>query len=162
MSDNLRLLICRDCRTIEELPDFDGPPEHDVLLDHLTEAHVYPNGEKHFGNLAVVPADQWRDPSMQQAIVKQISSRTTGLESEFYATKNTYEEDALKCFKAHHRPKGSCGEFKDERKRLGNPHKELAANWRNHPFKVYLCDFCPVKTWVDTQERAQAGLYKEN
>lgn len=162
MSENLRLLICRDCRSIEELPDFDGPPEYDVLLEHLTEAHVYPNGEKHFGNLAVVAIAQWRNPDMQQEIVRQIGSRTTGMDSEFYATKNTYEEDALKCYRQHGRPEGSCIDFKDERKRIGNPHKELARNWHDHPFKVYLCQFCPVASWVATQERHKAGLYKEN
>jgi len=152
----LRLLICRDCRSIEELPDFTGPVEHDVVLDHAVEAHRYPNGEAHFGNLADVEESDWRDPSRQAEIVKQITSKTTGLESEFYATKNTFEAEALKCYAKHRRPDQGCIDWQNSKKRLGNPSK---MGWQVGP-KVYLCDFCPVRSWVDTQKRSQAGAYK--
>ena len=32
MEDKIRILFCEDCKTLEELPDFEGPPEHDTLL----------------------------------------------------------------------------------------------------------------------------------
>jgi hypothetical protein len=155
-----RLLICRDCRSIEELPDYDGPPEYDVLLDNLVEAHVYPNGEKHFGNMATTPDAEWADPYMREQIVKQIASKTTGMESEFYATKNTYVEDALKCYQRHRRPQEEgCNDYRDSKKRIGNPSK---MGWEVGP-KVYLCDFCPYHSYyVMTEKRHQAGLYKEN
>lgn len=158
----IRLLVCRDCRTIEELPGYDGPVEYDVLLDTAVERHIFPNGERHIGNLMTVEDRVWSDPSAKAEIVKRIAEKTTGLNSEFYATKNTYEEDALGCYSRHGRPTDGCSEYHDERKRIGNPTKELAANWHNHPFKVYLCDFCPVKSWVLTQERYKAGLYRES
>lgn len=151
-----RLLICRDCRTIEELPDYEGPVEHDVLLDHAVEAHTFPNGERHFGNLATVGDAQWRDDSTRQQIIDQIRSKTTGLEGEYYAAKNTFEADAMKCYNQHRRPDEGCIDWKIEKKRLGNPTK---IGWQAGP-KVYLCDFCPVKSWVKTQERWQSGAYK--
>jgi hypothetical protein len=153
-----RLLICRDCRSIEELPDYDGPVEYDVLLENLVEAHVYPNGEKHFGNMATAPDAEWADPYMREQIVKQIASKTTGMESEFYATKNTYAEDALKCYSRHHRPDQGCIDWQDSTKRIGNPSK---MGWQVGP-KVYLCDFCPVASWVATEQHHEQGLYKEN
>jgi len=152
----VRLLICRDCRTIEELPDFTGPVEHDVLLDHAVEPHKFPNGEPHFGNLADVDEVAWRDDSQRQQIIDQIRSKTTGLAGEFYATVNTFEADAMKCYSRHNRPDQGCIDWKIEKKRLGNPTK---LGWQAGP-KVYLCDFCPVKSWVKTQERHQAGAYK--
>ena len=151
-----RLLICRDCRTIEELPDYDGPVDYDVLLDHAVEAHKFPNGEAHFGNLATVSDEQWRNESTRQQIIAQIRSKTTGLESEYYATKNTFEADAIACYNKHRRPDEGCIDWKIDKKRLGNPTK---VGWQAGP-KVYLCDFCPCKSWVKTQERWQQGLYK--
>lgn len=156
MSAKVRLLICRDCRTVEELPDFTGPVEHDVVLDHAIEAHRFPNGEPHAGNLADVGAEEWRDESKRQGILKQIASKTTGLESEFYAAKNTFQEDALKCYARHGRPSEGCIDWEDSKKRLGNPTK---LGWTAGP-KVYLCHFCPVRSWVDTEKRWKAGQYQ--
>jgi len=156
----VRLLICRDCRTIDELPDYDGPPDYDVLLDNLTEQHQYPNGERHFGDLATVADHEWSDPYMREQIVRQIAKRTTGMESEFYATKSTYTEDALKCYTAHRRPTlegGGCNDYRSDRKRIGNPTK-----YGQMMRKVWLCDFCPYTTTVTTAKRHARGLYKEN
>lgn len=151
------MLICKDCRSVEPLPDYDGDPDHDVLLDGLIEAHVFPNGEKHYGNLASVPDDQWNNPNYRSEILKQIAKRTTGLEGEYYATKCTYENDAMNCYSKHGRPTEGCIDWEDSKKRIGNPTK---VGWQVGP-KVYLCGFCPVKSWVDTQKRWKAGIYKE-
>lgn len=158
MSDHIRLLVCRDCRTIEELPDYEGPADHDVILDHMVEQHRFPNAEMHIGNLMRVEKRVWENPSAQAEITKQIASQTTGLDTEFYATKKTFEEDALKCYTAHHRPDADCGDYRNDKKRIGNPTK---VGWELG-MKVWLCDFCPVQSWVNTQERHQTGAYKEN
>lgn len=153
-----RLLICRDCRTIEELPDYNGPVEHDVLLDHAVEAHRFPNGEQHFGNLAVVEDAQWHNDSTRQEIINRIRAKTTGLESEYYATKATFHDDALKCFAKHGRPELAvgCNDYRSDKKRLGNPSK---MGWQVGP-KVYLCQFCPYESEVVTAKRWEAGQYK--
>ncbi len=157
MSIKLRLLICHDCREVIELPDFTGPPEYDVLLDQAVSAHRFPNGEEHVGALADVEKEKWDDESVRQEILKRIGKpeKETGFGGEFYAAKNTFAEDAMKCFNEHGRPKQGCIDYKDERKRLGNPTSE---GWRQGP-RVYLCDFCPIKTWVVTQQRSAAGMY---
>ena len=38
-SEKIRLLYCYECRTIEELPDFKGHPDDDVLLQLTIEKH---------------------------------------------------------------------------------------------------------------------------
>lgn len=156
----MRLLVCRDCRTIEPLPDFDGPAEYDVLLEQLSSAHRYPNGEAHFGNLVRVAEEEWNEPASRQKLISAIQAKTTGIEGEFYATKLTFEDDAMKCFNAHHRPTEGCIDWRDSKKRLGNPTPAVRKNWRHNPLAVYLCNFCPVASWVATQERLERGEYK--
>lgn len=153
----IRLLVCHDCRTIEEIPDYKGDPQYDVLLENRVAAHRFPNGEEHIGALADVDEDDWNNPPRQQEIRARIGpSSTTGLPSEHYAAKETYQEEALKCFDAHQRPKEGCIDFKDHKKRLGNPTKE---GWDRGP-KMFLCQFCPVQSWVNTQIRDKQGMYK--
>jgi hypothetical protein len=159
MSEHLRLLICHTCRSIEEVPNFTGPPEHDVLLDHVLEAHRFADGREHIGKLALVATKDWEDINRRQAIEAQIKAaveKSTGLPSEFYATRNTYQADALRCYSKHQRPKEGCIDYCDSSKRLGNPTK---AGWEAGP-RVFLCQFCPVETWVRTQVREQKGAYK--
>src|SRR4029077_12640725 len=43
-----RLLVCRECKTIETLPLFDGPPElesRDPILDNVVRRHVQKHGD---------------------------------------------------------------------------------------------------------------------
>jgi hypothetical protein len=157
MSDQLRLLVCRDCRSIEELPDYEGPVEHDVLLDHLVGTHQFPNGEPHKGNLMRVEKQWWELPSARKQIMEELGL-TQGLGDEWYASKRTFEEDAMKCYKTHGRPKEGCIDYCDGNKRLGNPTK---IGWQAGP-KVFLCNFCPVQVYVDTDLAHKAGLYKEH
>jgi len=35
----IRLLVCRDCKSIEELPDYEGRPSDDLLLNISVEKH---------------------------------------------------------------------------------------------------------------------------
>lgn len=154
-----RLLLCHTCKTIDELPDYSGPSEHDVLLDHAVEAHRFPNGEEHIGKLATVPTADWENTTKRRAIEAEIKAAVqgnTGFPSEYYATRNTYQADALKCYSEHHRPKEGCIDYCDADKRLGNPTR---AGWQGGP-RVFLCQFCPVETWVKTQVRHQKGAYK--
>lgn len=162
MSGKLRLLICHDCTSIEELPDYHGDPRDDHLLEHLVQAHRFPNGEEHIGALADVERDQWENPEIRKAIIERIGQYRKpgeggGVGAEFYATKDTFREDAIKCFNQHGRPKGGCIDYKDDRKRLGNPTKE---GWQQGA-KIYLCDFCPVKTYVTTEIRHKRGAYRD-
>lgn len=154
-----RLLLCHTCKSIEELPDYQGPAEHDVLLDDAVGRHRFPNGLEHIGKLAQVDTKDWDDNAKRAAILEQIKTaveKSTGMPSEWYETKNTYQADALKCYSQHHRPTEGCIDYCDSGKRLGNPTR---AGWEAGP-RVFLCHFCPVETWVRTQVRHQKGAYK--
>ena len=160
MSAKLRLLICHTCKSIEEVPDFEGCPDDDVLLEHALGPHRFPTGLEHIGNLAVVSKADWEDHNRRRSIEAEIKSaveKNTGLPTEFYATKNQFQADALKCYTQHHRPKEGCIDYCDSSKRLGNPTK---AGWQAGP-RVFLCSFCPVESYVQMRERHAAGLYKE-
>lgn len=157
MSEQIRLLICRDCHTIETLPDYEGPVDYDVLLDHLVAQHQFPNAEPHKGNLMRVEKKWWDTPSAREQIMEELGI-THGLGEEWYASKKGFEEDALKCYNQHHRPDQGCIDYCDGNKRLGNPTK---IGWQSGP-KVFICNFCPVQTWVDTELAHKAGLYRES
>lgn len=151
----MRLLLCRDCRSIEELPDFEGQPENDVLLDNLVQRHRFPNGEEHVGGLAHVEDADWEDEHRRKAILNEINntSKQTGFQGDYYDSKNTYQEDAMKCFRKHKRPEGFCIDWKSEKKRIGDPMKNPMAP------KVFLCDFCPVASTVMEAQRYEYGAY---
>lgn len=152
----MRLLQCFQCKTVNELPDFDGPPALDVLLETLIEEQHTTGGEPHSGNMLFVEDEQWRRDPVRQEILARLWDQDSGFDPEFYASKDTYREDAMKCFNSHQRPEGACIDWKADNKRIGNPTKR---GWQEGP-KVYLCDFCPVASWVATEIRFKKGQYK--
>lgn len=138
-----RLLQCLDCLTLEKLPDYDGPHEIDGALQHALKPHRFPDGQPHTGNLAVGIPDEALE---NMAAREQIEKEMWGAKAEFASFKDTLVEDAGKCYNGHGRPKLGCIDFQDDKKRLGNAQtKSKAAG------KVYLCDFCPVKSFVTSQ-----------
>ena len=79
----------------------------------------------------------------------------------------TFFDDAMKCFNLHLRPVEGCYDWKIEGKRLipkntAEARKELGLESaaQSASTKVYLCDFCPAKTYVVEQNRKKAGLYE--
>lgn len=165
----MRLLACQQDKTIEELPDFDGPAEHDDLLNHLVSRHRTPSGQEHIGALFVVDDADWSDPGKKKQIARQIAAKLeggeTGLGSAFYDMKNTFQEDALACFNAHNR-NPACPDYKSDSKRLtsGNEAEimretgvDIRADRRSNR---YLCEFCPVQSLVEAAQRRKAGLDK--
>jgi hypothetical protein len=160
----IRLLICRDCKTIEELPDFDGPPEYDTLLQIATERHQKPG--PHLGNLMKFPLKYWAREDVKQEILKQIKQGAgAGLDvfgTDFYATKSQFHEDAMSCFALHLRPSSGCSDYKTERKELkpdtAKERQDLGMTG-SRP-KIYLCDFCPAKMHYQKKSFTEKGLYK--
>ncbi len=164
----IRLLFCKNCKTLEELPDFEGRPEDDVLLQILTERHVSA-GVPHSGQLMRVSLQLWGVPSIKDEITKQIfQNGTAGLAAlmpDFYTTKATFHEDAMTCWAQHLRPKESCDDYGSEKKRLVPDTKAerkdlgLAPADQDGP-RVYLCQFCPIHAVVVQKQRAARGDYK--
>lgn len=166
MADMIRLLACQQCHTIEELPDFDGPPEHDYLLSHLVERHRT-NGLEHIGALFKVEEDKWASDNVKKDVTKQIAAKLaggeTGLGHAYYDLKDTFTADALSCYDKHLR-NPECNDYHSDPKRLtpGTAAERKAAGLPEYRSNrdQYLCDFCPVHSLVQQAARAKAGLYK--
>lgn len=165
MAEHIRLLQCITCKSLEELPDYEGNPDHDFLLQALVKNHKFPDGNEHFGHLHKVEKKFWDSPSTRASIEAQIREKSghTGFNAEYYATKNTFQEDAHSCFAAHNR-NPACSDYKTDSKRLtpGTAAERKAAGLPKYrsPKDAYLCQFCPVHSLVVTAARAKAGQYK--
>lgn len=157
----IRLLHCKVCDSIEELPLFDGLPENDHLLQILVDRHVFPSGEPHIGRLFRLPLMSWESQEARKEIIKQIkgggSAGIDEFDPEFYATRNTFQEDALKCYSAHLRPTDGCPDYNSPSKRLlpntKADRKEvgLVDPAKAPGPKTYLCQFCPVHSVVQSK-----------
>ena len=166
----IRLLYCKDCGSIEELPDFDGPPQYDHLLEISLEKHRTPSGMEHVGSLFKVDIRVWAQYEARRQIIEQIkggASKGLGeIDEAFYDTKSTFHEDAMRCYQQHLRPKGQCPDWrsdsrvllpntKADRKELGLTDVSQVGGPKN-----YLCYFCPVAVYNATRARQQQGEYK--
>jgi hypothetical protein len=170
MGDKIRLLICQTCGSIEELPFFEGPPEHDDWLKERIIPHRTASGEPHIGSLATVEAKAWGNPSYREEITKKISKEFTlpgkgaGLGQTFYDLKSTYLEDAMACWRSFGRTTDpSHCDYRKDNKRLypdtKADRKDLGLSPKDRP-NTFLCDFCPVQSIVQQKKRDEAGLYK--
>lgn len=176
--ENIRLLICLDCKTIEEYPDYPktANPELDFTQIALAERHKGPTkyspdiplGQEHLGNVVRdIPKRLWANSTFRTQLEGQIKDALktgeAGMPSEWYATKSTFIEDAGQCFKRHGNPT-ACPDYRSEskllspgttkeRKRLGLP---IAVDPR---LDVYLCDFCPYHQRVlDYKNKNRSSL----
>ncbi|MCC3766005.1 hypothetical protein [Streptomyces sp. UNOC14_S4] len=154
--ENIRLLMCHNCRTIEELPDHDGHPREDHLLDNLVNRHEFPDGAKHRGQLLKVPKAYWEKAHYKDEIIKKINHNlakggSDGLGGDFYNTKATFQDDAMACWKRHNRSL-DCSDWKSDKVRLtpGTAKERKVAGLPKYrsPKDRYLCDFCPVANAV--------------
>ena len=162
----VRILYCFNCKTIEDIPDYEGHPDDDTLLEIVLEKHTSA-GVPHTGHMFKVAAKLWFVDSVRKEIIKQIRSGSGGmdeLDPGFYDTRNTFFEDAMKCYGDHLRPKGACPDFRTDKKRLlpqtDALRKEAGLDKvKNSASRVYLCDFCPVKSFYMQKSRLEAGVY---
>jgi hypothetical protein len=163
-----RLLVCRECRTIEEIPLYDGPAQleaQDPLLDNLVRRHVQSHGDISPDSAALLVADEspckcvkcrgtctfWE--GHRDEILGNLKERWTGFHPEFYHSVSTFKEDAMRCYNLHRRPQGTdCIDFQSDRKRLTPDHWDP----KKH---VYLCHFCPVASSVVFAKRLARGMY---
>ncbi len=80
---HFRLLVCRTCKTIDELPSADQDPSN-VLLEITVERH----GADHIGVLYNVPAVIWMSEKMRPQVIEQIqgggSSGLDAFGTQFY------------------------------------------------------------------------------
>lgn len=154
-----RLLVCKNCRTIDELPSADEDPG-DVLLNITVERH----GEMHFGRLWNVPKAVWMTPALKEDVIKQLSGgEGEGLGLPFYNTRMQFAEDAMTCYSLHNRPKGQCPDYKSDKKKLSAGTEKMRKAEKLDAYSgptIYLCDFCPVKSFNMVKYHDEKGISK--
>jgi hypothetical protein len=164
----LRLLHCKVCSSIEELPPFNGKPEEDHLLQIACENHRFPSGDEHKGLLFIVPVKVWMNTDARKDVIRQIkgggSKGLAEIDDSFYDTKSQFGEDAMSCWKQKNKPQDNCDEYQSERKRLlpdtTKERKELGMDKIGDTGpKNYLCHFCPIHSKVVQRKRQLMGLY---
>lgn len=166
----IRLLYCYNCKTIEEIPDFEGNPDDDVVLQVLVDRHESA-GIPHTGFMAKIGVKLYSRPEVKKQIIENLRNRVGGgladIDPDYYTTKATFFEDAMKCFNLHNRPSEGCPDWQAKNKRLipkgtDDIRKDLGLESaaKSASTKVFLCDFCPAKQYVVDQQRKAAGLYQ--
>lgn len=158
----VRVLICKDCGTTEELPDFAGRSENDFALKAAVEPHRTPDGEPHKGRLFTgILQRLWRNEEDRKELVKRIwnTEGATGMDSWVYNTAATLKEDAGQCWKKHGQPI-RCSDFHSDSKRLSPPSQEERKDAGMKKLKVkemaasqvrYLCDYCVCRMQVENE-----------
>ena len=146
----IRLLICYTDKSVTPLPWCGENPQcqHPGCLEPLE----YRLGEHtgHRVGLADVEENQWEDPYKREVITGQIAEyaqgtgQGSGLGEQFYEVRDTFADDAMRCWKKHNRTK-DCGDWKTDKMRLypdtRADRKELGLDPKTRPSSS-LCDFC--------------------
>ena len=153
---HMRLLRCLTCNSFDELPDYQGPPEYDTTLSYVVDKH----GPNHQGQLYRLPIGFWVQEEYRRRIIEQIRGGSSGLaefDSSYYDVQNTFRDDAMACYKKHLRPKEGCPDWRHSSKEL-NPdtkaeRKEAGLSLTPTGPKVYICDFCPVRSYYERKAR---------
>lgn len=168
MADDVkvRLLICHMCKSIDELPDFDGPAEHDDLLQYRVSQHQFPSGKAHPLDLGVIEKKLWDSPDGKRAVTERLAfsgapGTGLGMGESFYDVKSNFQTDALNCWKAHNRTQ-NCGDYMSDSKRLlpdtKADRKAEGMDLRNRP-STSLCQFCPYHSVAVQRMRKAKGAY---
>lgn len=162
----VRLLFCNTCLEVEQVPDYDGPPEYDHYLNYRVQQH-HTDGRPHRGFLArcenkneiiraaIDEAAATRDPTAYPALGQQM-----------YDLKQNYQAEAARCWKEHNRTL-NCDEYRSDRKRLyadtraDRKAEGLSINKDDRP-NAWLCDFCPYHSVVMQRQQAAKGEYNYN
>ena len=172
----MRLLHCNVCKTIDEIPDYEGHEEVDPLVERVVMEHNRRDPMKHGGaatlpmRLAKVDDFEWQ--ADREKVVKELNR--TGMEVGFDPwpwasdSHNVFREDAGKCWISHRQPElpgKPCIDYRSEAKRIGRPTSEGKAVLKDNPklgsSDPHLCDWCPYQVTVQTEIRARKGMYKD-
>ena len=158
----IRLLVCNICQTVTPLPYFDGPNEYDQTGQARAQDHKFGDGRFHPFIVGTVSEKSWDNPRIRPEILAKLSEELTpgegeGFGQEFYDVKNTFSEDAMKCWRIDHNRTTDCQDYKTEPKRLipntqaDRRAEGLPSRARDIPTNMFLCDFCPYKSVVQTK-----------
>ena len=170
-TDQMRLLFCNFCKSLEEIPDYDGPEDVDPMLEELVMRHNVRDPMAHGGvelrsspmRVAVTTKREWATDRAK--VIKRVNEENlkVGFDAWVSEAVNTYAEDAMHCYRRHHRPEQGCVDWWSDSKRIGRPTPEGRAVVRES-YKLgqsdpHLCQWCPVATFVQTEINFRKGLY---
>ena len=175
-TERFNLLVCKTCKTIEELPytktgEYLGEGKYSQSDNPFVTLAAEAHGPDHIGApLMDVLQGHWMTPKVKEALVEQLretffgKGAAQGLDvfgTGFYGLKDTYSQDAMSCWKVHNSPKGQCPDYKTDRKLLnaGTDKDRRDAGLSKSNIKVHLCDFCPVKMYNQKKAYEAKGLY---
>ena len=160
----IRLLFCHTCRSVDQLPDYEGPAEYDYYLNYRVAQHQYAVGRPHRGLLGRVEDD----PKFINAAIDELESTVnrgqgSGLGQHLYDLRDNFGAEAMQCWKRHSRTQ-DCDDYRTDPKRLWIDTKaerkaEGMSTNRNERPNIWLCDHCPVHSIVQQKQRKAAGLY---
>ena len=172
-AEKIRLWVCHECKSVDAIPWCGEDPncQHPMCVDALeyrVAPHRLPSDPRRFHgqvNLADIEKSMWDKYSTQQDILVKLQQIVdpgagTGLGGELYTASQTYDADAALCWKQHKRTT-DCADYKAESKRLVPDTKAerkelgLETRSRHRPTQTYLCDFCPVKSIIQTKVNSE-------
>lgn len=164
MSEYARLLFCHTCKSVDQLPDYSGPAEHDYYLKHRAGQHQFPDGTPHRGLLGRVE----NKPEYINAAIDEMENTVNagegaGLGQVYYDLRDNYQAEAMTCWKRHGRTE-NCDEYRSDRMRLWIDTKAerraegLSVSREDRP-SIWLCDHCPVHSVVSQRKNKAKGLY---
>lgn len=179
MSKRLRLLICPKCESVEPIewcavepganPDCGHAQCDQALQTRMIEHTVsQPTGHYFHSDLGLfdVAESDWEKHSTRKSILKDLSppGSATPYGADMFELKKNFSQDAATCWKQHNRTK-NCQDWKSASKRLVPPTKELRKELgletrdKHRPTAAYLCDYCPVRSIMQSRINAEAGHY---
>jgi hypothetical protein len=177
-NEYILLLICKTCKTIEEIPylktgTYLGEGKYDQTDNpFLAEINAPHERKGCYGVLTDVNWVYWMTPKVKESIIAQLKEQFTGkgalssgldvFGTGFYDLKDTYSADAMSCYAIHNKPKGQCSDYKVDRKIItpDTSAERKAAGLGKSTAKIYLCDFCPVKMYNQQKAYKERGLYE--
>jgi hypothetical protein len=158
----VRILQCKSCKSLEQVPDVANKATADIVLNTVVVPHD-DKGHPYALRLYRIEKKHWDSPSTRQEVIKRIQeeSGVTGLDASFYTTRDTLTADAHTCFQQHNR-NPDCGDYKHDSKRLkpDTAAERKAANLPKYRATkdVYLCEFCPVHSKWRSAQYKKYGL----
>lgn len=167
--EQLRLLICDVCNSVQPIPwcGTEGDCSHSTCMDPLNTRiaeHKHFEGDTgQFARLAGIEKAVWENPEYQRAFLNDLAVITgkagdgQGLGAPLYEAMANYEEQAHDCWARKHNRTTDCGDYKSAKMKLTPDTKALRKDLgltvkdKFIPGSTYLCDYCPMKSIMQTK-----------
>lgn len=162
----VRLLVCHECRSVDQVPDYSGPSQYDHYLEYRASQHET-NGRRHKGILVKVEDNHEvinaTIDEIEDAVRQSMPGAGQGLGQVMYDLRDNFQAEAMLCWKRHNR-RENCEDYRADKMRLwldtkAERKEEGLSVRRDDRPNVWLCDHCPVQSIVSQRQRAAKGLY---